>query len=117
MAFPFKRYLASVVILVTLISNGSGIYFHNDVLKPLEEVSSAVAILMASDDDCRGNADFKPPKSSYTDYAAIFNIDGLLSGYVPSIADHEPREVFQFLPEVYLDIFVPPQNPAPGSFA
>lgn len=113
MAFPLKRYLASIVILVSLVFHGSGIYFHNDVLKPLEEVSSDVAMLIASDEDCWGIADFKPPKSSFTDYAAACSIDGLLSDYVPSIADHEVGEVFQFLPEVYLDIFVPPQNVSP----
>lgn len=116
MDFPFKRHLAFFVVLVTVVSHGSGISFHNDVLKPLEEVVAPVAMLSAGDEGCGGNADFKPPKSSFTDYAAICNLDGFFSCFEPNIADQQATEPFRFLPEVYLDIFVPPQNLSSGNY-
>ena len=115
MAFLFKRYLTCVVMLVTIVTHFSGIHFYNDLLKPLEEVASTVGTLSASDEDWGGSNDFKPPKSSYTDYAAICSLDTLFSLYVPSLAHYESSDPFRFLPEVYPDIFVPPQN-LPGHY-
>lgn len=91
-------------------SNASGIYFQNEVLKPLEETLSAVALLSANDEEGGGCADFKPPKHSFIDYTAICSIHGVFSEYLPSILNLAASEPFQFLPEVYLDIIVPPQN-------
>ena len=105
----FKKAVAFLVILITVVSSASGIYFKNEVLMPLEENLSAVALLCASDEE-NGSADFKPPKNSYVDYAAICSIDGFFSEYLPSIQNLAVSEPFQSIPEVYLDIIVPPQN-------
>jgi len=107
----YKKAVAFLVILITVVSSASGIYFKNEVLTPLEENLSAVALLCASDEE-NGNTDFKPPKNSYVDYAAICSIDRVFSEYLPSIQNLAASEPFQFIPEVYLDIFVPPQNQA-----
>ena len=106
-----KKTVTYLVILITVISSASGIYFKNEVLKPLEESLSTVASISASDWQCV-NEDFKPPKNSFVDYAALFSLAGFFSEYQPSIANLAANEPFQFIPEVYLDIFVPPQNQA-----
>ena len=105
----FKKAVAFLVMLITVISSASGINFKNEVLTPLEESISTVAFISASDGEC-GNEDFKPPKNSFVDYAALFSPAGFFSEYQPSIQNLASSEPFQFIPEVYLDIFVPPQN-------
>lgn len=107
---PFKKSVAFLVMLITIISNASGINFKNAVLKPLEENFSAVALLTANDQEEGGSADFKPPKNSLIDYTAICSNHGIFSDYLPSLLHLATIEPFQFMPAVYLDIFVPPQN-------
>lgn len=54
--------------------------------------------------------DFKPPKHSFINYEAFFGNNILVLAYHPLIANLIFYDAFQLPPEVYPDIFVPPQN-------
>ena len=56
--------------------------------------------------------DFKPPKHSFIDYSTFFSPRSFLPAYNPTVSALFLYEPFQALPEIYLEIYVPPNNPA-----
>jgi len=54
--------------------------------------------------------DFKPPKHSFIDYSIFFAPNNLLPAYNPVVSRLLPHEPLQTLPNVYLEINVPPDN-------
>ena len=54
--------------------------------------------------------DFKPPKHSFINYETFFGNAAVVLIYNPLISDLLFYQTLKTLPEVYPDIFIPPQN-------
>ena len=54
--------------------------------------------------------DFKPPKNSFINYESFFGNSPLVIAYNPLITGLYFYQTLKAAPEVYSDIFIPPQN-------
>lgn len=108
---PTTRFSALLLLALTL-----HVLVHSLVLPKLEYDSPqgqevCAAPLMASDSDEQTHSgDFKPPKHSFVDYATFFSPKHFIPAYNPGTSALPVYEPFQLQPQVYLEIFVPPDS-------
>lgn len=106
------RFSALLLLLLTVHVVAHGLLLSKHAFIPLQE--QAVCSASLATDNC-GDVetrlgDFKPPKHSFIDYSTFFAPNNLLPAYNPVVSRLLPHEPFQTLPNVYLEINVPPDN-------
>lgn len=106
-----KKTLACLLVLMTLHLSVHALLHPGQVFEPLQERLS-FAFSICAEDDCADHelGDFKPPKHSFVDYTGYFCPELLLADYLPLVTDLSFYEPFRTMPQVYLDIPVPPPN-------
>lgn len=108
------RFSALLLLLLTVHVVAHGLLLPKHASIPLQEQTVCTAFL-STDSDVSGDAetrlgDFKPPKHSFIDYSTFFAPNNLLPAYNPVVSRLLPLEPLQTLPNVYLEINVPPDN-------
>ncbi len=106
------RFSALLLLVLTVHVVAHGLLLSKHASIPLQEQSVFSASLAT---DSGGDAetrlgDFKPPKHSFIDYSVFFAPNDLLPAYNPVVSRLLPHEPLQNLPNVYLEINVPPDN-------
>lgn len=109
---PTTRFSALLLLALTL-----HVLAHSLVLPKLELASlqkqAVCTASLTSDNDGDSEThlgDFKPPKHTFIDYSTFFAPRHFLPAYNPIVTLLPTYEPFQALPNVYLDINVPPDN-------
>jgi hypothetical protein len=77
-----------------------------------EEMSPVCSVSAADVNGVPESDDFKPPKSSFVDYASYFSPETLVPIYLPRESRLCSIYSFRAPPPVYSEIVVPPQNAA-----
>lgn len=106
---------ALLLLLITLHVTVHSLVLTRLAFEPLQEeiATSHICSVSAGESDAEpGPEDYKPPKHSFVDYTTFFCPDRLMPLYQPSESRLHAAEPFRAPPQVYRDIFVPPQNRA-----
>ena len=99
------------MIMVTLIVTTSNYALKKQLIEPLQDAASQTMFSISGNEEGdQGPDDHKPPKCSFINYDSFFADTGVVPAYIPVVADLIFYEAFQAPPDVYQDIFVPPQN-------
>lgn len=106
-----KKILALLLVIITLHVTAHSLLHPRQLFEPLQE-RLTFAFSICAEDDCadQDSGDFKPPKHSFVDYTGYFGPELLLADYLPLVTDLTFLEPFRTMPQVYLDIPVPPPN-------
>lgn len=75
-----------------------------------EEIVCTDNILENDSDEQADMNDCKPPKQSFIDYSTLLFPTYLISAYNPNISRLRIQEPFKAIPQVYLEIEVPPDS-------
>jgi hypothetical protein len=106
-----KKANALLLLIVTLHVTGYSLMLTGQIFAPLQEqITFCSSTSFEADDSQTGSDDFKPPKHSFIDYTSYFCPDRLVPIYRPSESRLFFSEPFRLPPQVYPEIFVPPQN-------
>ena len=106
---------ALLLLLITLHMTVHSLVLTRLAFEPLqEEIATAHICSLSTEGDTTepGPDDFKPPKHSFVDYTTFFCPDRLVPIYQPSESRLFIAEPFRAPPQVFREIFVPPQNRA-----
>lgn len=109
----YKKATAFLLLLVSLHVAVHSLMLSRQLFEPLQEelTTSLTCSMSAGEDETEpGSGDFKPPKHSFIDYASYFCPERLVPIYQPAESRLIFAEPFRAPPQVYQDIFVPPQN-------
>jgi len=104
---------ALLLLLITLHVTVHSLVLTRLAFEPIQEEIATAHICSPSTDGSDDNpvhGDFKPPKHSFVDYSTFFCPDCLVPIYHPSEARLFVTELFRAPPQVFREIFVPPQN-------
>lgn len=104
-----------LLLLITLHVTMHSLVLTRLAFEPLqEEIATSHICSLSTEGDAAepGPDDFKPPKHSFVDYTTFFCPDRLVPLYQPSESRLVFAEPFRSPPQVYREIFVPPQNRA-----
>lgn len=109
--FRLTNKVAPLLLLILFLH----VLAHNLTLPKLElaslqEKTVCTSSITANGTDEETLGDFKPPKHSFIDYSTFFAPKNFLPAYNPILSKLLAHEPFQALPNVYLDINVPPNN-------
>lgn len=106
-----KKANALLLLIITLHVTGYSLMLTGQIFAPLQEqITFSSSASFEADDSQTGIDDFKPPKHSFIDYTTYFCPDRLVPIYQPSESLLLFSEPFRIPPQVYPEIFVPPQN-------
>ena len=110
-----NRTGALLLLLITLHVTMHSLVLTRLAFEPLQEeiATSHICSISAEENDTEPeNDDFKPPKYLFVDYTTFFCPDRLVPLYRPNESRMVFAEPFRAPPQVYREIFVPPQNHA-----
>lgn len=74
------------------------------------QVTGTDSLTAGESDEQSHEDDFKPPKNSFIDYSTFLSPSVLFPAYTPSVSSLLTYEPFQALPQVFLEIVVPPDH-------
>jgi hypothetical protein len=108
-----RKYAALLMLLVVLKIVG-GVYPPQGERYGLTKDRPAAAEVCTFDNysPAGSHEDHKPPKHSFTDYDSLFTPSCGLPDYAPPTASQPFHDRPVAIPDVYHDIYVPPQNHA-----
>ena len=99
------------MLVVTLLMVTHGYFLPKAELTSIQDDYFTTATL--ENDEAGNNSgedDFKPPKHSFIDYSNFFYPNNFLPAYNPAVSRLLSHEPFQTMPQVYLEINVPPDS-------
>lgn len=110
---PFQKYSAFIMLLITIaiVASNPCLRCHaGEIMQICAQTETAMQseAWETSGDNALG--DFKPPKHSFINYETLFGNVAVALNYNPLISDLLFYQILKTSPEVYLDIFIPPQN-------
>jgi hypothetical protein len=98
-------------MILAIVNMKAGNYFlQRAFLAPLQEMTTCFTPTFLSEDNGdHGIRDHKPPKASYAKHETLTDFAGLLSVSTPPSSIMSFSEPFTALPEVFVEILVPPK--------
>ena len=99
--------LIAVVLILAILTMRIGSVSHFSFVKPIQNYISKASSLQ--EDNIRQKVTFFKIKRSLQDVAPDSSSSGL-PPYLPFVSRLVPKPSFQALPEVYLDILLPPDE-------
>ena len=108
---PIVRFSAVLLLVLTLHLLAYGFVLPKFELSSLQmHVDSSASLISADAEEHARVRDFKPPKHSFIDYSTFFSPKKLSLSYNPYVSQLPVYEQLQALPQVYLEINVPPDS-------
>ena len=99
------------MLVVTLFMVTNDYFLLKAELTSIQDDYSTAAFLENDETGNKsGEDDFKPPKHSFIDYSTFFYPNNFLPAYNPAVSKLLSHEPFQAMPQVYLEINVPPDS-------
>jgi len=109
---PTTRFSALLLLILTVHIVAHSLLLPKRDLNSLQEQAVCTAsFTAATDGDGETHlGDFKPPKHSFIDYSTFFCPNNFIPAYNPAVSRLLSHEPFQAVPQVYLEINVPPDS-------
>ncbi|MBC8017422.1 MAG: hypothetical protein H7X83_02735 [Verrucomicrobia bacterium] len=99
------------MLAVTLFAVTHGYFLpQTELTSILDDYSITVSLENNESGNKSGEDDFKPPKHSFIDYSIFFSGHYIIPAYNPAVSKLLSHEPFQAVPQVYLEINVPPDS-------
>ena len=107
-ARSLRKPLSLLLLFITLNVTVHSLWHPGQVFEHLHQGSESTCSLSTEEEKQSG--DFKPPKHSFIDYTSYLCSGVLLPDYLPLVFDLAFTEPFSWVPQVFLEIHVPPPD-------
>lgn len=105
------KFIAFAMVVVTLTSALSGFALKKELLEPFRDTVSHKAFIQSDDEAAENNMDDDhKPRIYVLDHFSTWPDSCNIPSYSPLITSLDFYEPFRMMPEVYLEIFVPPES-------
>lgn len=106
-----RKFISFAMVVVILTATASGLALKKQLLEPFQDSVSHKVFIMSDDENTeQGLDDDHKPRIYSLDHFATWGGSSLLPPYSPLIATLFFREPYRVLPEVYPEIFIPPEG-------
>lgn len=109
--FSLRNFTAVTMVVVILTATVSGFALKKQLLEPFQDTVSHKVFIESDENDSENTMDDdRKPRIYQLEHLATWSGSCTTPLYLPPVAMLLSHEPYRTLPEVYPEIFVPPQN-------